>query len=186
MLHASSYAALIVAIVTATCSVLPPEAAPAAPASKIAVRASATPSPVVVANFPRADLEFESRNLVTIREQIPLQACPEQLGQPKKDCKACGGDSKLAGICNNVLLSGSQRNCGLTGCGTYCQCIPTPGRVPSSDKQYVIGVCPEVLKQPLKRCSDCGGDSKEKGYCNNILVSGDQGSVSFRYDRSIY
>jgi len=34
-----------------------------------------------------------------------------------------GGNSKVSGVCNNVLVSGEQNARLPDGCGYYCQCI---------------------------------------------------------------
>ncbi|KAI9757450.1 MAG: hypothetical protein M4579_003466 [Chaenotheca gracillima] len=108
--------------------------------------------------------------------QVPFQACPEQLGRPKKQCSDCGGDTKQAGFCDTILLNGPQENCQQEGCGVYCQCERAPdepGR-PVPTAQIPFQICPEMVNKPKKQCSDCGGDSKQAGVCDNILISGDQ------------
>lgn len=50
---------------------------------------------------------------VVERGQIPFNFCPEQLGNPKKTCDdpSCGGDTKDAGFCDKILISGPQGKC---------------------------------------------------------------------------
>jgi hypothetical protein len=60
-------------------------------------------------------------------EQIPWQFCPEFFGQPPKPCSLCGGDTRIPGTCDELLVSGRQSHCpqiglGVNCAGYYCQC----------------------------------------------------------------
>jgi hypothetical protein len=62
------------------------------------------------------------------QSQIPFQWCPEFFGNDPKQCSQCGGDSKVKGKCDNILVSGVQYNCqprnNYQGCyGYYCDCV---------------------------------------------------------------
>lgn len=68
--------------------------------------------------------------------QIILQACPETLGNEPKSCANCGGDSKVSGVCDDLLVSGDQSNrdpknpiCN----GFHCKCVQ--GGAPAPAKQ---------------------------------------------------
>lgn len=172
LLHSLLFS-LIICVLQASAAYLPG----AAPARRETPPApSLTPSPTVIE-----------------RGQIPFNFCPEQLGNPKKRCDdpSCGGDTKDAGFCDNILLSGpqgkalhrtfsgnivliSEDNCFPAGCGVRCQCTPTKGETPIPTGQIPFQICPEALGKPKKKCSDCGGDSKQNGVCDKILLSGDQ------------
>jgi hypothetical protein len=43
-----------------------------------------------------------------------------------------------------------------------------------SNQQIPFQFCPEFFGRDPKLCSDCGGDSREPGVCDQILVSGPQ------------
>jgi len=47
-------------------------------------------------------------------------------------------------------------------------------KLKARQSQVPIQVCPEALGGTPKPCSQCGGDSKQSGICDNILVSGPQ------------
>jgi hypothetical protein len=111
--------------------------------------------------------------------QIVIKACPETLGDPMQKCSACGTDSKKPGTCNKLLLSGDQRNCGETGCGVYCKCIPdgdSTRPAQPGDDQIPLQTCPETLSGGTKKnCSECGGeDPANPGKCTKVLLSGSQ------------
>lgn len=110
------------------------------------------------------------------RQQTIFIFCPEQTGSERQLCDAevCGGDTKPADFCDKILISGPQAGCPIPGCGTYCQCIPMHGERPVPTNQIIFQVCPEALGEPKKKCSDCGGDSKNLGVCNNILLNGNR------------
>ena len=111
------------------------------------------------------------------RGQIIFNWCPEQVGKAKQNCDAdaCGGDTKEAGFCDKIRISGPQDGrCAPPGCGSFCQCTPTHGERPVPTDQIPFQVCPEALGGPIRKCSDCGGDSKNSGVCNSILLNGDQ------------
>jgi hypothetical protein len=61
--------------------------------------------------------------------QIPFQFCPEFFGKDPKLCSMCGGDTKVKGTCDNLLVSGDQRYCPFnTPCrGYYCKCSDDGG-----------------------------------------------------------
>lgn len=75
----------------------------------VAVRASPEPSAVGRQASP-APLQTPSpifdRSLTDEKlprqNQVPFQVCPEALGKPKQSCPSCGGDTKVAGFCDNV------------------------------------------------------------------------------------
>jgi len=69
-------------------------------------------------------------NILASRQsnQQPFQFCPEFFGRPPKPCSWCGGDSRIPGTCDQILVSGKQRNCPplgpYDGCfGYYFECI---------------------------------------------------------------
>jgi len=54
---------------------------------------------------------------------------------------------------------------------------PTPAVVEIRDKQnrarqtqVTFQVCPEALGKARKKCPDCGGDTKVKGYCDTVCI----------------
>lgn len=59
-------------------------------------------------------------------DQVPFVFCPEDFNLPPKTCEQCGGDGKVPGQCDELLLSGRQ----LDSCwtmnehcqGYYCSC----------------------------------------------------------------
>ena len=109
-------------------------------------------------------------------QPIVINYCPEQIGRDIHFCddRDCGGDTKQAGFCDNIRLSGPQEACDAPGCGSYCQCTPTHDEHPISTDQIPFQICPEALGQPKKECSDCGGDTKLVGICDNVLLNGIQ------------
>lgn len=131
--------------------------------------ARAVVAPLAAAT-PSLTPKFDKRG-----RQIIFQVCPEQIGKPKMSCSSsiCGGETKIPGFCDKVLLNGDQSACTLPGgCGTICECDgPLP---PQSDKQIIFQVCPEMVGKPAKKCSDCGGDTRIPGVCNNVLINGPQ------------
>lgn len=110
------------------------------------------------------------------RQQTIVNYCPEQFGEAMQLCDdpACGGDTKEAGFCDQIRLSGSQTGCLAPGCGSYCRCTPSHGERPLPTDQVPFQLCPEALGRPVKKCSDCGGDSKVPGVCNDVLLNGSQ------------
>ncbi|KAF2200687.1 hypothetical protein GQ43DRAFT_373221 [Delitschia confertaspora ATCC 74209] len=78
---------------------------------------------------------FVQRNEVEEKranQQIPIQWCPEFYGNPPKLCSQCGGDSRIKGTCDRILLSGQQRWCPPRGpydqcTGYYCKCSDNGG-----------------------------------------------------------
>lgn len=56
-----------------------------------------TPAPIHDRSAPA---RIESR-----QRQVPFQLCPEQAGKPKQSCPSCGGDTKVAGYCDNVSVA---------------------------------------------------------------------------------
>jgi hypothetical protein len=76
-------------------------------------------------------------------QQIPFQFCPEFFGHPPKACSLCGGDTRIPGTCDAILVSGEQTNCPpagpYDGCsGYYCEC--TGGGTDNSPKVTSITV----------------------------------------------
>ncbi|KAF2848239.1 hypothetical protein T440DRAFT_401802 [Plenodomus tracheiphilus IPT5] len=62
-------------------------------------------------------------------KQIPFAFCPEFFEGDPKLCSMCGGDSKVKGTCDNLLVSGDQSFCpGGKPCrGYYCKCSDEGG-----------------------------------------------------------
>jgi hypothetical protein len=61
--------------------------------------------------------------------QIPFAFCPEFFTQDPKLCSMCGGDAKVKGTCDNLLVSGDQSSCpGGKPCRGYlCKCSDSGG-----------------------------------------------------------
>ncbi|KAH4074369.1 hypothetical protein HBI25_233920 [Parastagonospora nodorum] len=74
----------------------------------------------------RRNLELEAKRQA---KQIPFAFCPEFFKEDPKQCSMCGGDSKVKGTCNNLLVSGDQSYCpGGKPCrGYYCRCSDNGG-----------------------------------------------------------
>jgi hypothetical protein len=74
----------------------------------------------------RRNLELEMKRQA---KQIPFAFCPEFFKDDPKQCSMCGGDSKVKGTCNNLLVSGDQSFCpGGKPCrGYYCMCSDNGG-----------------------------------------------------------
>ena len=59
----------------------------------------------------------------------------------------------------------------------YAAPAPTPTVVQIRDRrnrarqaQVPFQVCPEVLGKARKKCPDCGGDTRVKGYCDTVCI----------------
>lgn len=74
----------------------------------------------------RRNIELDSKRQV---RQIPFAFCPEFFKEDPKLCSMCGGDSKVKGTCDNLLVSGDQAFClGGKPCrGYYCKCSDAGG-----------------------------------------------------------
>ena len=74
----------------------------------------------------RRYLELDAKRQV---KQIPFAFCPEFFEGDPKLCSMCGGDSKVKGTCDNLLVSGDQASCpGGKPCrGYYCKCSDNGG-----------------------------------------------------------
>jgi len=74
----------------------------------------------------RRYLELETKRQM---KQIPIAFCPEAFNREPKLCSMCGGDSKVKGTCDNLLVSGDQSYCpGGKPCrGFYCKCSDNGG-----------------------------------------------------------
>lgn len=92
------------------------------------VTGSISSSEVIIS---RRDASTPSKNVNRVivhrdSNQVPFAYCPEDFRLPPKICEQCGGDGKVPGTCDRLLLSGSQPNsCWTHGerCqGFYCQC----------------------------------------------------------------
>ncbi|KAF2281485.1 uncharacterized protein EI97DRAFT_447448 [Westerdykella ornata] len=62
-------------------------------------------------------------------KQIPFAFCPEFFEEDPKLCSQCGGDTKVKGTCNDLLVSGDQTGCpGGRPCrGYFCKCSDIGG-----------------------------------------------------------
>ena len=116
-------------------------------------------------------------------DQYIINPCPEFYGDPIQYCqdRACGGDTKIKGMCDEIRLNGLQdQRCRFSkDCGDYCRC--KPDRRFQSGPAYAVQciqiMCPQQYGLPMMKCSDprCGGDVYDTGICDNVLVSGCQG-----------
>lgn len=95
------------------------------------------------------ELEAKRQN-----RQIPFAFCPEFFEGDPKLCEMCGGDSKIKGTCDNLLVSGDQAFCpGGKPCrGYYCKCSDNggPGNSPKVTMTSVInGETGIVVWEPM-------------------------------------
>lgn len=135
---------------------LPPVAAPAARilASSVPTQVP-VPHRITVGNLNAKELSqpLQARQST---QQIPFQFCPEFFGRSPKLCSQCGGDSRIPGTCDQVLVSGPQSNCPpggpYGGCaGYYCQCTTdgTDNSPKVTSTTVISGATGTVIWEPM-------------------------------------